>query len=511
MPSSADWITLAEAADILAAANVRFRPATIGAWARSGACRASSSAAAATSDGARSGALVVAPRRVHSEDVQPGLFEDLSSPSRARRRAMWRCPTPRGPTGSPSPTRRRAVVRTLAGVFDTYDQAGGGLVAGGLEPRPVRAAAGLSSSSLSVFGLVVTDPAVAGAAGRRDRDCHSAAGGSSRRPPSKQVSAGAVPGGIIAVIGLRVGVEPLLLGSGLRDREDLPPGQAAQRDRPHRAGRPAHAPARRLPDLRRVRGSDRPGPDHLRAASKGPAELGRLVVLASPHGEPPVATSFPLDAVTTVGRDVNNTIVIDDPFASAEHFALTFRGPRLVRGGPREHQWHVRQRRARRPRRGARVRRRAPGGRGAIPPRPGSGVSAVPQARSTPRWTSAAHAAGTGARAARPGVRDAARGRGVARRGPERAAVAPRGQAGGLDRPDATGPGGPRHLPRRAVRCPWRVRPRGATDRPGPAAGDGAAGRDRPAADAAAAAGARRPAVRRGGVRARPACSSAGS
>ena len=36
MPAAADWITLAEAAEILAAANVRFRPETIGAWARSG-------------------------------------------------------------------------------------------------------------------------------------------------------------------------------------------------------------------------------------------------------------------------------------------------------------------------------------------------------------------------------------------------------------------------------------------------------------------------------------------
>jgi pSer/pThr/pTyr-binding forkhead associated (FHA) protein len=64
----------------------------------------------------------------------------------------------------------------------------------------------------------------------------------------------------------------------------------------------------------------------LRAASRGPAELGRLVVVASPHGEPPVGTSFPLDAVTTLGRDVNNTVVVDDQFASAEHAALTFRG-----------------------------------------------------------------------------------------------------------------------------------------------------------------------------------------
>ncbi len=64
----------------------------------------------------------------------------------------------------------------------------------------------------------------------------------------------------------------------------------------------------------------------LRAASRGPSELGRLVVLASPQAEPPVGTSFPLDAVTTLGRDVNNTIVIEDPFASAEHTVLTFRG-----------------------------------------------------------------------------------------------------------------------------------------------------------------------------------------
>lgn len=64
----------------------------------------------------------------------------------------------------------------------------------------------------------------------------------------------------------------------------------------------------------------------LRAASKGPAELGRLVVLASPRGEPPPGASFPLDAVTTLGRDVNNGIVLDDPFASADHAVLTFRG-----------------------------------------------------------------------------------------------------------------------------------------------------------------------------------------
>jgi hypothetical protein len=64
----------------------------------------------------------------------------------------------------------------------------------------------------------------------------------------------------------------------------------------------------------------------LRAASRGPAEPGRLVVLSSPRGDPPAGSSYPLDAVTSVGRDLTNGIVVDDAFASAEHAVLTFRG-----------------------------------------------------------------------------------------------------------------------------------------------------------------------------------------
>jgi hypothetical protein len=64
----------------------------------------------------------------------------------------------------------------------------------------------------------------------------------------------------------------------------------------------------------------------LRAAAAVRAELGRLVVVASPRGEPAVGTAFPLDAISTLGRDVNNSIVIDDPFASSVHATLTFRG-----------------------------------------------------------------------------------------------------------------------------------------------------------------------------------------
>jgi hypothetical protein len=65
----------------------------------------------------------------------------------------------------------------------------------------------------------------------------------------------------------------------------------------------------------------------LRAAAREPgAELGRLVVVASPGGEPAEGTSLALDAIATIGRDVNNAIVVEDPFVSAEHAILTFRG-----------------------------------------------------------------------------------------------------------------------------------------------------------------------------------------
>ena len=65
----------------------------------------------------------------------------------------------------------------------------------------------------------------------------------------------------------------------------------------------------------------------LRAAAREPsARPGRLVVLESPSGEPPAGYSFVLDVITPLGRDVNNAIVIDDPFASTDHAVLTYRG-----------------------------------------------------------------------------------------------------------------------------------------------------------------------------------------
>ena len=77
MPSAADWITLAEATEILAAANVRFRPETIGSWARTGRLSSIKLGGRRYVRRGEVRALVVAPRRVNAEDLQPGLFEDL--------------------------------------------------------------------------------------------------------------------------------------------------------------------------------------------------------------------------------------------------------------------------------------------------------------------------------------------------------------------------------------------------------------------------------------------------
>jgi hypothetical protein len=65
----------------------------------------------------------------------------------------------------------------------------------------------------------------------------------------------------------------------------------------------------------------------LRAAARStPSELGRLLVLEAPDGEPPPGTRLPLGVVTTIGRDVNNGVVLDDPFVSGSHAVLSYRG-----------------------------------------------------------------------------------------------------------------------------------------------------------------------------------------
>jgi hypothetical protein len=77
MPAPTDWITLSEAVEILAAANIRFTPATVGGWARSGRLQSIKLGGRRFVRRAEVRALVAAPRRVRAADVQPGLFEDL--------------------------------------------------------------------------------------------------------------------------------------------------------------------------------------------------------------------------------------------------------------------------------------------------------------------------------------------------------------------------------------------------------------------------------------------------
>jgi hypothetical protein len=77
MPAPTDWITLAEAAEILGAANVRFRPETIGSWARTGKLQSIKLGGRRFVRRAEVRALVAAPRRVRASDLQPSLFEEL--------------------------------------------------------------------------------------------------------------------------------------------------------------------------------------------------------------------------------------------------------------------------------------------------------------------------------------------------------------------------------------------------------------------------------------------------
>ncbi len=77
MPSPADWITLAEAADLLAGANVHFRPGTIGSWARSGRLQSIKLGGRRYVRRGEVRALIAPPRRVPLESVQPALFEDI--------------------------------------------------------------------------------------------------------------------------------------------------------------------------------------------------------------------------------------------------------------------------------------------------------------------------------------------------------------------------------------------------------------------------------------------------
>lgn len=75
--AATDWITLAEAAEILAASNVHFTTGTIGGWARSGRLQSIKLGGRRFVRRGEVRALVNVPRRVRAADLQPGLFEDI--------------------------------------------------------------------------------------------------------------------------------------------------------------------------------------------------------------------------------------------------------------------------------------------------------------------------------------------------------------------------------------------------------------------------------------------------
>jgi hypothetical protein len=77
-PSAADWISLSEAADILEAANIRFKPATIGAWARSGRLQSIKLGGRRFVRRGEVRALLTPRRRVRANDLQPALFAEIT-------------------------------------------------------------------------------------------------------------------------------------------------------------------------------------------------------------------------------------------------------------------------------------------------------------------------------------------------------------------------------------------------------------------------------------------------
>lgn len=74
---ASDWITLAEAVDILGGANIRLRTDTLGRWARDGRLQTIKLGGRRYVRRGEVRALLRPRRRVASAELQPGLFEEL--------------------------------------------------------------------------------------------------------------------------------------------------------------------------------------------------------------------------------------------------------------------------------------------------------------------------------------------------------------------------------------------------------------------------------------------------
>lgn len=78
--AASDWITLTEAAEILAAANVHFRTSTIGSWARAGKLQSIKLGGRRFVRRGEVRALIIPSRRVRADHLQSALFEELRGP-----------------------------------------------------------------------------------------------------------------------------------------------------------------------------------------------------------------------------------------------------------------------------------------------------------------------------------------------------------------------------------------------------------------------------------------------
>ena len=72
-----DWISLSEAAELLASSNVMFKPGTIGRWAREGQLQTIKLGNRRFVRRAQVRSLLRPHGSVRGYDLQPGLFEDL--------------------------------------------------------------------------------------------------------------------------------------------------------------------------------------------------------------------------------------------------------------------------------------------------------------------------------------------------------------------------------------------------------------------------------------------------
>ena len=72
-----DWISLSEAAELLATSNVRFTPGTIGRWARAGQLQSIKLGNRRFVRRTQGRSLLRPRGATHDDEYQPGLFEDL--------------------------------------------------------------------------------------------------------------------------------------------------------------------------------------------------------------------------------------------------------------------------------------------------------------------------------------------------------------------------------------------------------------------------------------------------